>query len=82
MHTIRSPTGDDGRTSQVCNHPLLTYAEDNGAFNEMVIRQCGKMLVLDRVLIKLFLTGHRCGGVSVKGWRKQLEGVIALLGGI
>ena len=46
----------------MCNHPLLTYAEDNGAFNEMVIRQCGKMLVLDRVLIKLFLTGHRCVG--------------------
>ena len=44
---------------QVCNHPLLTYVEDNGAFNEMVIRQCGKMLILDRMLIKLFLTGHR-----------------------
>ena len=44
---------------KVCNHPLLSYVEDNGAFNEMVVRQCGKMLVLDRLLIKFFYTGHR-----------------------
>ncbi|KAG1660651.1 hypothetical protein FOA52_008011 [Chlamydomonas sp. UWO 241] len=44
---------------KVCNHPLLTYTDDNGAFNEMVIRQCGKMLVLDRILVKFVKTGHR-----------------------
>lgn len=39
----------------------MTYVEDNGAFNDQIVRQCGKMLYLDRVLVKLFLTGHRWG---------------------
>ena len=43
----------------MCNHPLLSYVEDNGFFNENIVRQCGKMLVLDRLLVKFFHTGHR-----------------------
>ena len=44
---------------QVCNHPALSYPPDYGADQAELLRQCGKLCVLDRVLIKLHRTGHR-----------------------
>jgi hypothetical protein len=45
---------------KVCNHPLLTYPEQYDPERpELIVRQCGKMLILDRVLVKMFRTGHR-----------------------
>ncbi|KAK2080232.1 hypothetical protein QBZ16_000085 [Prototheca wickerhamii] len=44
---------------KLCNHPLLTYPPPDWGVGEAIVRQCGKLLVLDRVLIKLVATGHR-----------------------
>lgn len=46
-------------TLQVCNHPALSYPPDWGADQAELLRQCGKLCVLDRLLIKLHRTGHR-----------------------
>jgi SWI/SNF-related matrix-associated actin-dependent regulator of chromatin subfamily A protein 2/4 len=43
---------------QVCNHPLLCFPADPATGVELV-RQCGKLVVLDRLLVKLCSTGHR-----------------------
>ena len=44
---------------QVCNHPALSYPPDYGVDQGELLRQCGKLCVLDRLLIKLHQTGHR-----------------------
>ncbi|KAJ0966633.1 hypothetical protein J5N97_023550 [Dioscorea zingiberensis] len=44
---------------KVCNHPLLTYPYFNDYSKEFIVRSCGKLWVLDRVLIKLQRAGHR-----------------------
>ncbi|DBA85268.1 TPA: hypothetical protein ACH3X2_005964 [Trebouxia sp. C0005] len=44
---------------KVCNHPALSYPPDFGADQAELLRQCGKLCVLDRLLIKLHRTGHR-----------------------
>ena len=51
---------------QICNHPLLTYPPDPYStlkqfvpLDARIVSDCGKMLFLDRLLIKLFKTGHR-----------------------
>ena len=44
---------------KVCNHPALSYPPDYGEGQGGLLRQCGKLCVLDRLLIKLFKTGHR-----------------------
>lgn len=51
---------------QICNHPMLTYPPDPYSTlkqfvpaDERIISECGKMLFLDPLLIKLFKTGHR-----------------------
>ena len=44
---------------QVCNHPALSYPPDYGADQAELLRQCGKLCMLDRLLIKLHRTGHR-----------------------
>lgn len=44
---------------KVCNHPLLSYPYRMDYSNEYVVRSCGKLWVLDRVLIKLHKAGHR-----------------------
>jgi SWI/SNF-related matrix-associated actin-dependent regulator of chromatin subfamily A protein 2/4 len=44
---------------KVCNHPALSYPPDYGADQAELLRQCGKLCVLDRLLIKLHRTGHR-----------------------
>mgnify|MGYP007092448283 CR=1 FL=1 len=43
---------------KVCNHPLLSYPHQEYTL-ESLVRQCGKLSVLDRVLIKLYKAGHR-----------------------
>lgn len=44
---------------KVCNHPALSYPPDYGADQAQLLRQCGKLCVLDRLLMKLHRTGHR-----------------------
>lgn len=44
---------------KVCNHPLLSYPYRQDYSNDYMVRACGKLWVLDRILIKLHRTGHR-----------------------
>ncbi|MCO5607977.1 hypothetical protein L7F22_062179 [Adiantum nelumboides] len=44
---------------KVCNHPLLNYPFYGEHMNEFSVRSCGKLWILDRILIKLQHTGHR-----------------------
>lgn len=43
---------------KVCNHPLLSYPFLNHR-KDFMIRSCGKLWNLDRILIKLHKAGHR-----------------------
>ncbi|WCJ22764.1 transcription regulatory protein SNF2 putative [Euphorbia peplus] len=44
---------------KTCNHPLLNYPYFNDLSKDFLVRSCGKLWILDRVLIKLQRTGHR-----------------------
>ena len=44
---------------KLCNHPLLSYPPAHWSVGPAVVRQCGKMVVLDRMLVKLKAAGHR-----------------------
>ena len=46
---------------KVCNHPGLSYPpEKGGDFRGVnLIRSCGKLWILDRLLVKLSKTGHK-----------------------
>ncbi|KAJ3693904.1 hypothetical protein LUZ60_009384 [Juncus effusus] len=44
---------------KVCNHPLLSYPTIAYFTKDFVVRSCGKLWVLDRILIKLHQAGHR-----------------------
>lgn len=44
---------------KVCNHPYLNYPPRGHMLNDDVIRLCGKLWILDRILVKLHRTGHR-----------------------
>ncbi|KAH7294245.1 hypothetical protein KP509_28G062400 [Ceratopteris richardii] len=44
---------------KVCNHPLLNYPFYGERMHEFSVRSCGKLWILDRILIKLQHTGHR-----------------------
>ncbi|XP_057462987.1 LOW QUALITY PROTEIN: ATP-dependent helicase BRM-like [Actinidia eriantha] len=44
---------------KVCNHPLLTYPYFNDLSKDFLVRSCGKLWIMDRILIKLQRTGHR-----------------------
>ncbi|KAK9065487.1 hypothetical protein SSX86_014888 [Deinandra increscens subsp. villosa] len=44
---------------KTCNHPLLNYPFFNDLSKDFLVKSCGKLWVLDRVLIKLQKTGHR-----------------------
>lgn len=44
---------------KACNHPLLNYPYFNDFSKEFLVRSCGKLWILDRILIKLQRTGHR-----------------------
>lgn len=44
---------------KACNHPLLNYPYFNDYSKEFIVRSCGKLWMLDRILIKLQRAGHR-----------------------
>ncbi|XP_071697704.1 ATP-dependent helicase BRM-like isoform X2 [Rutidosis leptorrhynchoides] len=44
---------------KTCNHPLLNYPYFNDLSKDFLVRSCGKLWILDRILIKLQSTGHR-----------------------
>ncbi|XP_020247246.1 ATP-dependent helicase BRM-like [Asparagus officinalis] len=44
---------------KACNHPLLNYPYFNDYSKEFLVRSCGKLWILDRILIKLQRAGHR-----------------------
>ncbi|URE19242.1 QLQ [Musa troglodytarum] len=44
---------------KVCNHPLLNYPYFNDYSKNFIVRSCGKLWILDRILIKLHKAGHR-----------------------
>ncbi|XP_057454652.1 ATP-dependent helicase BRM-like isoform X2 [Lotus japonicus] len=44
---------------KTCNHPLLNYPFFNDLSKEFIVESCGKLWILDRILIKLQRTGHR-----------------------
>ncbi len=43
----------------MCNHPFLSYPPQHDYELPLVVRQCGKFAVLDRLLVKLKAAGHR-----------------------
>ncbi|CAI0472209.1 unnamed protein product [Linum tenue] len=44
---------------KTCNHPLLNYPYFNDCSKDFLVRSCGKLWILDRILMKLHRTGHR-----------------------
>ena len=44
---------------KLCNHPMLSYPPPHWGVGEMIVRQCGKLVTLDRMLVKLKASGHR-----------------------
>ncbi|XP_061360032.1 ATP-dependent helicase BRM [Gastrolobium bilobum] len=44
---------------KTCNHPLLNYSFDSDLSKDFIVKSCGKLWILDRILIKLQRTGHR-----------------------
>ncbi|CAI9101854.1 OLC1v1039276C1 [Oldenlandia corymbosa var. corymbosa] len=44
---------------KACNHPLLNYPYYGDLSKDFLVRSCGKLWILDRILIKLQRTGHR-----------------------
>ncbi|KAI3743909.1 hypothetical protein L1987_56978 [Smallanthus sonchifolius] len=44
---------------KTCNHPLLNYPFFNDLSKDFLVKSCGKLWILDRILIKLQRTGHR-----------------------
>lgn len=46
---------------QLCNHPMLSYPAVPGAPLDaaVIAAECGKLAVLDRLLVKLRAAGHR-----------------------
>lgn len=44
---------------KICNHPYLNYPPRVHASSDSVVRCCGKLWILDRILVKLHRTDHR-----------------------
>lgn len=44
---------------KACNHPLLNYPYFSDFSKDFLVRSCGKLWILDRILVKLQRTGHR-----------------------
>lgn len=44
---------------KACNHPLLNYPYFSDLSKDFLVRSCGKLWIMDRILIKLQRTGHR-----------------------
>ena len=43
----------------MCNHPGLSYPQLFGWAGDQLAPTCGKLLALDRMLVKLHASGHR-----------------------
>ena len=41
----------------MCNHPALSYPYSDNPIDGQLVAQCGKLLVLDRMLVKLHAAG-------------------------
>ncbi|KAJ7560784.1 hypothetical protein O6H91_04G145700 [Diphasiastrum complanatum] len=44
---------------KVCNHPFLNYPPYGHYLDDNIVRFCGKLWMLDRILLKLHRTGHK-----------------------
>lgn len=44
---------------KVCNHQMLSYMPPHWAVGEKIVKQCGKLVILDKMLVKLKATGHK-----------------------
>ncbi|KAI4303378.1 hypothetical protein MLD38_039018 [Melastoma candidum] len=44
---------------KACNHPLLNYPYFSDFSKDFLVKSCGKLWILDRILLKLHKTGHR-----------------------
>ncbi|KAI4372339.1 hypothetical protein MLD38_010581 [Melastoma candidum] len=44
---------------KACNHPLLNYPYFSDFSKDFLVKSCGKLWILDRILVKLQRTGHR-----------------------
>ena len=44
---------------KVCNHPMLSYKPPTWAVGDAIIKQCGKLVLLDKMLVKLKASGHK-----------------------
>jgi len=44
---------------KVCNHPMLSYTPPTWAVGDAIIKQCGKLVLLDKMLVKLKASGHK-----------------------
>ncbi|PKA45857.1 ATP-dependent helicase BRM [Apostasia shenzhenica] len=44
---------------KACNHPLLNYPYFSDYSRDFLVRSCGKLWILDRILLKLQKAGHR-----------------------
>ncbi|XP_020218776.1 ATP-dependent helicase BRM isoform X2 [Cajanus cajan] len=44
---------------KTCNHPCLNYPFLEELSTSLIVKSCGKLWILDRILIKLQRTGHR-----------------------
>ena len=42
----------------MCNHPALSYPYSDNPIDGQLVAQCGKLLVLDRMLVKLHAAGE------------------------
>ena len=44
---------------KICNHHLLSYPPITWAVGQKIVSQCGKLVMLDKMLVKLKATGHK-----------------------
>ncbi|XP_076942981.1 ATP-dependent helicase BRM-like [Bidens hawaiensis] len=62
MHQIKTYKPLNNKCMELrktCNHPLLNYPYFNDISKDFLVRSCGKLWILDRILVKLQSTGHR-----------------------
>ncbi|KAI3741320.1 hypothetical protein L1987_58992 [Smallanthus sonchifolius] len=62
MHQIKTYKPLNNKCMELrktCNHPLLNYPYFNDFSKDFLVRSCGKLWILDRILVKLQSTGHR-----------------------
>ena len=57
--THHPPTTHRTHYTQLCNHPMLSYHPEHWAVGDAIVRRCGKLVLLDEMLVKLKAGGHR-----------------------